>query len=241
MVDEHLGQKVGLARYFEMEYPFQSGEWHIARIVKVCRVHFFRSINKLAMHVDKSIPSTKFILTIEICDDLRLIPHVTLQDHVDNILATTNEFVEKTDNKKLQDWLSHKKANPWILNCVTLALSRMNRNDWYSTSVDTNIAESSHAQSKLSGVKLTLVTAVQKGKEKDSQFFGLESAVISHGISAKYGNMSLSVRAKQSATRNQARQRKKQATKPKEGTEVATAVLSTANELIQRGINADNT
>src|SRR5436309_6989971 len=98
------------------------------------------------MHVDKSIPSTKFILTIEICDDLRLIPHVTLQDHVDNILATTYEFAKKTDNKKLQDWLSHKKANP-ILNCVTLALSSMNQNDWYSTRVDTNITESSHAQS----------------------------------------------------------------------------------------------
>ena len=94
-------------------------------------------------------------------------------------------------------------------------------------------------QSQLSEVKLTLVTAVQKGKEKDSRFFDLESAVISHGISAKYGNMSLSGRAKQSATRNQARQRKKQATKPKEGTEVAAAVLSTANELIQRGVNAD--
>ena len=117
----------------------------------------------------------------------------------------------------------------------------MNRQDWYSTSVDTNIAESAHAQSQRLGVKLTLATAVQKGKEKDSRFFDLEQAFASHGISAKYGNMSLSGRAKQSATRNQARQRKKQATKPKEGTEVATAVLSTANELIQRGVNADNT
>ena len=105
--------------------------------------------------------------------------------------------------------------------------------------MDTNIAESSHAQSQLSGVKLTLVTAVQKGKEKDSRFFDLESVVISHGISAKYGNMSLSGRAKQSVTCNQAHQRKKQATKLKEGTEVAVVVLSTANELIQYGVNVD--
>ena len=114
----------------------------------------------------------------------------------------------------------------------------MNHSDWYSTSVDTNIAESSHAQSQLSGVKLTLVTAVQKGKEKDSRFFNLESAVISHGISAKYGNISLSGRTKQSLARNQARQRKKQVSKQKEGTEDTAAVLARANELIQRGVNA---
>src|SRR5436309_2288719 len=156
------------------------------------------------------------LLTVEICDDLCLIPHVTLQDHVDNILASTYEFAEKTNNKKLQDWLNHKKVNPWILTCVTIALSSMNRQDWYSTSVDTNIAESAHAQSQRLGVKLTLVTAVQKGKEKDSRFFDLEQAIASHGISAKYGNMSLSGRTKQSLIRNQARQRRRQATKQKE-------------------------
>src|SRR5205814_8781806 len=42
LIDKHLSQKAGLAHYFEMEYPFQSGQWHIAHIVKVCRVHFFR-------------------------------------------------------------------------------------------------------------------------------------------------------------------------------------------------------
>jgi len=68
LIDEHLGQKAGLARYFETEYPFQAGEWHIARIVKVCRVHFLRSINKLAAHVDKSIHSTNFPID---CRNLR--------------------------------------------------------------------------------------------------------------------------------------------------------------------------
>lgn len=111
----------------------------------------------------------------------------------------------------------------------------MNRSDWYSTSVDTNIAESSHAQSQLSGVNLTLVTAVQKGKEKDSRYFDLESAVISHGISAKYGNKSISGRTKQSLVRNEARQKKKQ----KESSEGAAAVLATANELIQRGVSVN--
>jgi hypothetical protein len=159
-----------------------------------------------------------------------------LQDHVDNILASAHKFAEKTKNKKLQDWLNHKKANPWILKCVTIALSSMNRQDWYSTSVDTNIAESSHAQSQLSGVKLTLVTAMQKGKEKDSRFFGLEQAVISHGISAKYGNMSLSGRAKQSVTRNQGRQRKKQATtKQKDAGEAAVV-----QEMAKQGITFDD-
>ena len=53
------------------------------------------------------------------------------------------------------NWIKHKDANPWVLTCVTFALSKMGRSDWYSTSVDTNIAESAHAQLQRDGVKLT--------------------------------------------------------------------------------------
>ena len=73
-------------------------------------------------------------------------------------------------------------------------------NYWYSTSVDTNIAESVHAQSQRDGVKLTLVTAIKKGERLDSLMFSLEQAVMSGGISAKYGNRLMSGQARQSLT-----------------------------------------
>ena len=55
----------------------------------------------------------------------------------------------------------------------------MGRSNWHSTSVDTNIAESVHAQSQRDGVKLTLVTAVKKGERLDSLMFSLEQAAMS--------------------------------------------------------------
>src|SRR5438477_12541414 len=106
------------------------------------------------------------------------------------------------------NWIKHKDANPWVLTCVTFALSKMGQSDWYSTSVNTNIAESAHAQSQWDGVKLTLVTAVKKEQRLDSAFFGLQQAIVSKGISAMYGNMSMTGRIRQNLARTQLRQRK---------------------------------
>ena len=48
----------GLRRYFDREYPDLSGEdkdYHISKIVKTCRIHYGRSINKLVNEVDPGI------------------------------------------------------------------------------------------------------------------------------------------------------------------------------------------
>jgi hypothetical protein len=48
LVDEHGGQIKGMGRYFSTEYPmYGDAEWHILRIIKVCQVHFERSIKRL--------------------------------------------------------------------------------------------------------------------------------------------------------------------------------------------------
>jgi hypothetical protein len=49
LVDEHGGQFRGLANYFanDADYKKKDGDWHILRIVKICQVHYERSINKL--------------------------------------------------------------------------------------------------------------------------------------------------------------------------------------------------
>lgn len=47
LVDMHLGQVKGLGLHFANEYKEHEIDWHIFRIVKVCQVHFLRSINEL--------------------------------------------------------------------------------------------------------------------------------------------------------------------------------------------------
>jgi hypothetical protein len=57
LVDEHAGQVKGLGRYFEREYRDHDADWHILRIVRICRVHYERSINKLQA---KGVPEGQF-------------------------------------------------------------------------------------------------------------------------------------------------------------------------------------
>lgn len=47
LVDMHGGQIKGLSSYFKSKYPADDDEFHILHIVKTCRVHFYRSINKI--------------------------------------------------------------------------------------------------------------------------------------------------------------------------------------------------
>jgi hypothetical protein len=47
LLDEHQGQIRGLAKYFQSKYPSDDLLFHVLRLVKVCRVHFLRSINKI--------------------------------------------------------------------------------------------------------------------------------------------------------------------------------------------------
>ena len=150
-------------------------------------------------------------------------------------MRKARNVAEVEDNKKLLDWLDHKRANPWILTCICPATTKMSREDWFSTSSSTNIAEGAHAHSQRDGVKLTLVSAVNKGKRLDSHFFALEKAAVSFGVSAKYGNQSMSGRAKQNLVRNAARKQKQ---KEKEKIQIEIEeTMRMASEMIIAGIS----
>ena len=47
LLDEHPGQIRGLALYFKSQFPNDELDFHILRIVKICIVHFKRSLTKL--------------------------------------------------------------------------------------------------------------------------------------------------------------------------------------------------
>jgi hypothetical protein len=47
LIDEHAGQIRGLQAYFQSKFPNDKKNFHILQIVKVCKVHYNRSLQKL--------------------------------------------------------------------------------------------------------------------------------------------------------------------------------------------------
>jgi hypothetical protein len=172
---------------------------------------------------------------IEICRALRSIPDTILKDHFLHLLRDIRSTAEIQQNKTLLDWLDHKRANRWILTCVSRATTGMSHSDWYSTNSSTNIAESAHAQSHREGKNLTLVSAVQSGQKLDLRQFELERAAHSFGIASKYGNSSMTGRAK----KNSIRQRKTQVrmNEKEKSTDKWDWVLKKAEKMKKQGIS----
>jgi hypothetical protein len=48
LLDEHAGQIRGLDAYFQSKFPNDNKRYHIIQIVKTCKVHFDRSLQKLS-------------------------------------------------------------------------------------------------------------------------------------------------------------------------------------------------
>jgi hypothetical protein len=78
--------------------------------------------------------------------------------------------------------MRNKKANPWVLQCLSIATSKMTRLDWSTTSTNTNIAESAYAHSQQDGVHLSLISAIEKVRKLDQGFLETKSAVRIMGI-----------------------------------------------------------
>jgi hypothetical protein len=105
--------------------------------------------------------------------------------------------------------MRNKKANPWVLQCLSIATSKMARSDWFTTSTNTNIAESAHAHSQRDGVHLSLVSAIERARKLDERFLETESAVRTMGIQDKYGNNSASGKNQKNISRAQNVKQKK--------------------------------
>ena len=238
LVDEHGGQIKGLGHYFEQEYPFNDSDWHILRIVKTCRVHYERSIRKLETKgVSKGLYIIyKLLLIVELGNLLRELPDTLLRHHYDHILFTARKEAEANNLTSLLNWLEHKDRNPWVLQCLSLATTAMSREDWRSTSSNTNNAESAHAQSQREGIKLTLLSAVIKGKRLDSRHFEAAHAMQSFGVPVRYGNNSMTGRKMKGIVRQ--KNIKKREAKGNEG-QIDGNELVIAYDLLKAGVSKE--
>jgi hypothetical protein len=130
------------------------------------------------------------------------------------ILQSVRDQAEKQEITHLLNWFEHKDRNPWILQCLSLATSKMSPSDWYSTSVNTNISESAHANSQRDGTHLSLVAGIQRGERFDMRFVVAEQASRSVGVSTKYGNNEMSGRANKNTNRAKAAAKRKEKADP---------------------------
>ena len=80
------------------------------------------------------------------------------------------------------------------MQCLSLATTEMNCQDWRSTSFNINNTESAHAQSPQEGVKLTLLSVVNKDMRLDFRQFEAARAMQTVGVSIRYGNNSMTGR-----------------------------------------------
>lgn len=155
-----------------------------------------------------------------------------------SLLGHVKEKAIEINDEPLINWLKNKEGdNSWVLECVCRATSKMAWGDWYSTSHTTNIAESAHAHSQRDGTRLTLVSAVQRGRLLDRRFLEGENAAQTMGVISKYGNQSITGRATKNLKRT-----KKAAKKKAKGDAAAQqqeAILARAQDLIHEGVSMD--
>ena len=135
---------------------------------------------------------------------------MVLKQHFLNTIFAVRQVAEKEKIQPLLNWLDHKDANPWILTCLSRATTEMEAEDWMTTSMDTNIAESAHILAQRHGRRLTLVSAIEKGYDIDAEFFGREKAALNFGVHRRQGNMTMTGRAKRSIKRSVKTKKKKQ-------------------------------
>jgi hypothetical protein len=166
------------------------------------------------------------------------LPSILTRHDFWNTLQYVKDKAIEINSTSIINWLKNKEGdNSWVLECVCAATSEMSRRDWYSTSHTTNIAESAHAHSQRDGTRLTLVSAIQRGKQLDKRFLEGEHAAQSFGITSKYGNHSVTGRASKNLARSKKAAKKRQQQDPK--LQQQAEILSRAQDLVQDGISLD--
>lgn len=119
-------------------------------------------------------------------------PDIQLEQHFNEELDLVRAEAVKTKNQPILNWLRNKEGkNAWVIKCVSPATSKMKREDWYSTSHNTNIAESAHVVSQKDGTRLTLLSAIQVGKTLDMRSFDGQNIAQNMGVFSRHGNLSL--------------------------------------------------
>ncbi|RDX40612.1 hypothetical protein OH76DRAFT_1365979, partial [Lentinus brumalis] len=158
---------------------------------KLCHVHFDRNMDKLANKCSD-----------EIMRRVRRLPHLTTQAELDDFKM----FCRTSKNKALADWFSDKERAPWFYALLNPNFSLMPRNDWDSTSKDTNLNESAHtATNEQTGIGLSLLEAIEGARTYDTQVEidmrqATTSGIYANNLNTAQDRMTQAIRRKQRKT-----------------------------------------
>ncbi|KAF7369960.1 hypothetical protein MSAN_00625800 [Mycena sanguinolenta] len=135
---------------------------------------FFSHIEELGQH----IPQETMIR-------LRSIIGLETQEEIDDWY----EFADLQRDEKVQHWLAHKRANPWVLPSVNKFLSKIASDDWDITPNHTNYVETAHAgRNAETSVGVPLLTAILQAKERDNIRAKEMAQIESDGVMRKRWN-----------------------------------------------------
>ncbi|KAI0681911.1 hypothetical protein C8T65DRAFT_751106 [Cerioporus squamosus] len=160
-------------------------------LVKLCHVHYDRNMDKLANKCND-----------EIMHLVRQVPHLETEAQ----LAEFKVFCHGTKNKALLDWLNDKERAPWFYATLNPNFSQMPREDWESTSITTNVNESSHTvTNQNTGIGLLLLEAIERARTYDTQVEinmqqARTSGVLANNLNTAQDRMTTAIRRKQKST-----------------------------------------
>ena len=98
---------------------------------------------------------------VELCSRLKTLSEVMDEGHFYNELESIKRYPTEFNYMEILKWIQDKTdKNGWVLKCISAATSKMNRNDWYATSMTINVAENAHALSQKDDKHLSLVGAI---------------------------------------------------------------------------------
>lgn len=117
-----------------------------------------------------------------------------------------------------------------------MAVTKISREDWLSTSKNTNHGESDHASAAREGIKLSLISAIQKGRKFDLRKLQGRQNVNHSGVAHQYGNNSLSGRAQKKVTRSKVVKAKAKEKEKANETVIEGNELQITQDLIRSGI-----
>ncbi|KAF7335140.1 hypothetical protein MVEN_02265100 [Mycena venus] len=104
-------------------------------------------------------------------------------------LNAFSQFVKSLKIKKIQDWWDHKEMSDWIIPCLVRSQSNIRPEDWDSTPATTNTGETQHHwTNSMTGIKLTLVEAIESARELDENTAREIEASLKNGILANSQN-----------------------------------------------------
>ena len=121
-------------------------------------------------------------------------------------------------------------------------MTKMKRGDWYSTSHDTNIAESAHVISQKDGIRLTLVSAIQVAKRLDMRSLDGQRIAQNMAVFSRQGNQSVAGKAAKNIKRQKKtaeKRAKKKTMKIDVGQDAGENILVKAARLLDEGLSLE--